>query len=78
MMEELKEDVLLLKKAVFGDPADLKEHPGIISELTILSTSLQRTNEILSQLREDIRRFIWIIVGLGSSAVIAFLFKGHV
>ena len=54
-MEELKADVAIVKKALFGDPADPKKMPGVITELANVEREVKTTNEIL-------RKIMWMVL----------------
>jgi hypothetical protein len=70
-MEALKSDVAVVKLALFGDPSDSNKRPGLISEVRRLEMKQDQANEILSDIRRDIRYVAMAVVG----AVIAGILK---
>jgi hypothetical protein len=70
-MDALKSDVAVVKIALFGDPADSNQRPGLISEVRRLEMKQDQANEILSDIRRDIRYVAMAVVG----AVIAGILK---
>lgn len=54
-MSDLESKVNVHHKVLFGDPENMKEMPGIVSEQ-------MRTNEILSELRAVVMRINWLLI----------------
>ena len=67
--DETKDDVRRLKKAVFGDTDNMKETPGIISELS-------QMNSILTDVRDSMRRINWVLITAFVTALCVLVFKG--
>lgn len=66
-VEKLRKDVSDVHRAVFGDPANPKQHPGMVSELKTFDANLSRMNDTLEEMRGDFRRVMWaILAGVGS------------
>lgn len=66
--ETIREDVRMLKNAVFGNPENPRENPGVVSELA-------RMNETLSDMKDAMRKInITIILGF-LTALMAMVFK---
>ena len=71
MPDELRKDVDLLNKAVFGDRENPKESPGIRAELS-------RMNEILTELSTSVKWIVRLILGGFVTALISIVLKIHV
>lgn len=70
-MDELKREVNSIKRAVFGDPENPKDMPGIINEIPSLERRLEVTNDILKQIQGTISKLMWTVI----TAVLAALLK---
>lgn len=69
-MEEIKDIVRKLSRAVFGDPENPRGRPGIVAELATLEGQVQRVNQNL----ERLHRVLWaiaaaIITGVGAAVL---------
>ena len=62
MPDEFKEKVDLTYKAVFGDPANLKQSPGVIAENALTSFQLKLMNETLTDIKKSMGRINWIVL----------------
>lgn len=69
MSDEIKDDVRRLKNTVFGNPDNLKEVPGIVSELAQMTT-------VLTEMRDSLRRINMVLVSGFLTALMAMVFKG--
>ena len=67
--DELREDVRMLKNAVFGNPENPKQTPGVIAELT-------QMNATLKEVSDSMKRINWTILGAFMTALCALVFKG--
>ena len=68
-----------LEKTVFGDRANPTERPGLIVEQVRMGLEQKRTNEILTEFRDDVRKAIgWLaalmVTGF-ATAVFTVIFK---
>lgn len=61
-MDTLKADVNRLMKATFGDPDNPRDVPGIIHDLRHLDSRQKRTNEILDEMKTDVKKVVWLIL----------------
>lgn len=75
MSDDLKQDVSLLNKAVFGDRDNPKDSPGVIAELARMSMVQERTNEILTELRNAVLWINRLLVTGFVTALLAVVFK---
>lgn len=62
-------------KAVFGDPDDIKETPGILAEFSRFETEMKRINATLEEIKGVISKVGWTIVGSVVVAVLALVIK---
>ena len=67
-MEEIKDIVRQLSRAVFGDPENPRGRPGIVAELATLEGQVQRVNTNL----ERLHKALWaiaaaILTGVGAA-----------
>lgn len=69
MSDELKEKVELHHVLLLGNPHNMKEQPGIVSEQ-------MRTNEILTELRGVVVRINWLLISGFIVALGALVIKG--
>ena len=69
MSDELKEEVHLHRRVIFGDP-EKPEMPGLIADRDRMSFEQKRTTEILMELKDSVQ---WL-----SRAVIAAILTGIV
>ncbi len=75
MHDDINRDVDLLNKAVFGDRDDPKNSPGIISEQARMSMVQERTNEILTELRNAVLWINGLLVTGFITGLVAVVFK---
>jgi hypothetical protein len=68
MPDDIRSDVRRLKNAVFGNPDNPKETPGVISELA-------QMNSTLIELRDSMRRINWTIITAFITALCVLVFK---
>lgn len=68
MSEELTARVTTLETTVYGDRTDPKAKPGMVAEL-------MRTNEILTDVRDSMRKLNWIVIMAVASAAISMVLK---
>lgn len=66
--DEIKDDVRRLKNAVFGNPENPKETPGVISELA-------QMNLTLIDVRDAMRRVNWILITAFVTALCVIVFR---
>lgn len=76
MSDDIREKVDAHQIAIFGDPRNMKASPGIINEQARMSQVQERTNEILSELRNAVLWINRIIVTGFITALIAIVLKG--
>jgi len=75
-LEKVETSVDRQNRVIHGDPENFNESPGIIAEQRHLGFGLSRTNEILEDVRGDIkdvrgdlRKINWMIIGLFIAAI---------
>lgn len=68
MSEKIEERVNLHHKVLFGDPENMKASPGIVSEQ-------MRTNEILTELRDVVRRINWMFIAAIITTIVSVIVK---
>ena len=61
-MEEIKESLRQVSRAVFGNPDDPKKQPGIMRELADVESAVRITNETLSEMRRDQKKLLWLVL----------------
>lgn len=59
-----------------GDPKNLNDSPGVIAEQRRMGQEQARTNEILTELRGDLRRINWMILAGFITALLSTVWKG--
>jgi hypothetical protein len=69
MSEELRKDVERLNDAVFGDRDNMRENPGIISEL-------RQMNATMTEVSGSMKRINWIVLTAFITALVALVIKG--
>lgn len=69
------DELKLLKLAIFGDPLNRKEIPGVVTELELLDQELKTTNKILNSMHSDFRIFIGGVFTALVSIVTYILFR---
>jgi hypothetical protein len=74
-LQILKADSKLLKEAIFGNPANIRDQPGIIAEQNRQSVAQDRTNEILMDLKKDVTRIIYMFGGALITGVVSLFVK---
>lgn len=74
-MSELKETVDLHHKVLFGDPERIQEQPGLITDHAITSMKMERTNEILTEMRNAMIWGVGIILAGFLTAVMALVYR---
>lgn len=73
--EDLNETVTALDKAVFGDRANPRDNPGLIADHAAMRSSLDRTNEILMELRNAVLWINGLLVTGFITGLVALVFK---
>lgn len=77
--DNIYEDVRILKKGMFGDPNNPKDFPGLFAQMQMQSVAQDRTNEILSEIREEFKshgRWIFrLVAGILITAFIGLVMK---
>jgi len=73
--DETREKVDLHHRAIYGDPHDMKEAPGLIADISLIRFEQGRTNEILTEVRDSLARINWILVSAFILALIGVVFK---
>lgn len=69
-MDEIKDIVRQLKKAVFGDPENPRGRPGIVAELATLEGQVQRVNVNLERLHRVLLAIAaTILAGVGAAVL---------
>ena len=68
-IRQLGTNVHALDKAVFGDREDPKGNPGLIAETVSMKAEQQRTNEILTEMRTDLKKAFVGLCGLVFTAI---------
>ena len=77
MTEDLKETVKLHDRLLRGDPANLKDQPGLIMEHARTADILVQTNKTLAEIR-NVGIWVFGIILTGFlTAVMALVYKGH-
>jgi len=74
--DEMRETVRMHHRAIFGNPDDLKDAPGIIADISRISFQQERTNEILMEVRDSLSRINWLLISAFVVALIAVVFRG--
>ena len=74
-MEETKQNVKRLMRAMFGDPDNAKEFPGLISEFYRVEGEIKRINSTLDEIKGVISKVGWTIVCSVIMAVLALILK---
>ena len=74
--ENLEDRVDMHHRAIFGNPDDMKDAPGIIADISRISFQQGRTNEILGEVRDSLGRINWLLVAGFLTAIMAVIFKG--
>lgn len=64
-----------LDKAVFGDRNDPKGSPGLIADQLRMGQEQARTNEILMEMRDALKRINWIILTAVATAVLSLVVR---
>ncbi len=77
-MSEINERVEHLENAVFGDRSDFDARPGIISEIRRMADEQKRSGELLSDVRDSLKRLNWMVLTAVVSALLAVVLKGGV
>lgn len=72
---ELKEGLKLHREVLFGDPTNIKENPGVLFEQARMSIAQDRTNEILTDLKKDVTRIIYMFGGALITGVVSLFVK---
>jgi len=54
-MGELKHNVGQLMRAMIGDPANPRDRPGVVHELSVLEDEVKHANRTLEELRDELR-----------------------
>jgi hypothetical protein len=70
-MHDLKDVITMLERhdrALFGNPDDLKNQPGALSELT-------RVGRLLEDINTTMHRLAWIIVTANLAGMLALILK---
>jgi len=62
-------------KAIYGDPDNMREAPGLFAEQARMSFEQARTNEILIELRDSLMRINWLLISAFVVGLIAVVFK---
>lgn len=75
MSETLEKTVSRLDKAVFGDRDNPNETPGLLADQRSMRAEQARTNEILTELRKDVKKVQWVILLAVLSAVVNVVLK---
>ena len=73
--ENLEDRVDMHHRAIFGNPDDMKDAPGIIADISRISFQQGRTNEILGEVRDSLGRINWLLISAFVLALIAVVFK---
>jgi len=61
-MEDFKREMHQVKIAVFGDPQNLKENPGLVQEVRAVERDVSSVMETCNAMRADIKRGVWLIL----------------
>ena len=75
MHDETKEKVELHHKVLFGDPANIKESPGVIADQMRMGLEQARTNEILMELRNAVLWIVGLILTGFVTALLALVYR---
>lgn len=75
-MNELEENVRLLMHAVFGDPTNPTERPGVINANKTLETELKHVTSALKDIHGDLKRAVWMVLASVITGVLALIIKG--
>ena len=65
-----------VENAIFGDRENLNGFPGLIAEVFRQGAAQVETNKILGEVRSDIRRVNWMIIGGFIAALISIVHNG--
>jgi galactokinase/mevalonate kinase-like predicted kinase len=79
MEDETKALVELHHRTLFGDPSNYRDAPGVIADQMKMSREQERTNEILTELRDAVMRINWMIIAGFITAIGSVIYKatGH-
>lgn len=72
----IENDIGNLNNAVFGDRANPKETPGIRAELTQMNINMTLLNSTMVEMRDAMKRIVWVIVSAFITALCVLVFKG--
>jgi len=73
--DDIRETVKIHDRLLRGDPENMKESPGLISDHIRFSYELGRTNEILTEVRDSLGRINWMLISAFVLGLIALVFK---
>lgn len=63
------------ERALFGDPDNPDDRPGLIHQFRTMSTEQQRTNTLLEEIRGGIRKIVWVVIIALLGAALSFLLR---
>lgn len=74
-MEDLRKRIDTVYRAIFGDPENTHGTPGIIAEIERMDSRIKTTNEILTDLRTDIKKLGFMFAAGIITAIMAMILK---
>ncbi len=75
MSDGLRDRVDLHHRALFGDPDNIKEQPGVIADIVTMSVEQERTNEILTEVRNGILCIVALVMTGFVTALLTIVYK---